>query len=308
MPRFRGRSVAAASGRRATVSAAASTGSTATARASGSVCAQPNWMSTGGTGVVADEVSVIAGTSSSASTTPSTRPATADGRLSMSFSRHSWPAAARGGTPSAASSAFSARRWRTPAAMLTQKPVMASTAAAMATTSSACCGTVDSGSLSNPVATPAADVMSDPGGRSAASPAGPAGRPAGPARGRQPPLARLGGGQRAAGQDVLQTAEVHDQGAAAERHGGERRHLADDFDAEDRAVDVGLHHGSDAGVTRGQEALGRDAGQRGHRGGPGQGQLPADRAGRHARRHRWAPARSRGRASPTARCRMRPWP
>ena len=137
-------------------------------------------MSTGGTGVVADEVSVIAGTSSSASTTPSIRPATADGRLSMSFSRHSCPAAERGGTPSAASSAFSARRWRTPAAMLTQKPVMASTAAAMATTSSACCGTVDSGSLSNPAATPAALVMSDPGGRSPASPAGTADGPLAP--------------------------------------------------------------------------------------------------------------------------------
>ena len=61
--------------------------------------------------------------------------------------------------------------------MLTQKPVMASTAAAMATTSRACCGTVDSGSLSNPAVTAAADVMSDPKGRSAASPAGTAGGP-----------------------------------------------------------------------------------------------------------------------------------
>ena len=50
----------------------------------------------------------MAGTSSSASTTPRTRPASAAGRLSMSFSRQSWAAAARGATPSAASSAFSA--------------------------------------------------------------------------------------------------------------------------------------------------------------------------------------------------------
>ena len=65
------------------MSAAARTGSTATARASRSVCVQPNWISTGGTGRVASEVSVIAGTSSSASTTPRTTPASADGTLSM---------------------------------------------------------------------------------------------------------------------------------------------------------------------------------------------------------------------------------
>jgi len=61
------------------VSSAASTGSTATARASRSVCDQPNWISTGGTGLVAAVVSVMAGTSSSASTTPSISPASAAG-------------------------------------------------------------------------------------------------------------------------------------------------------------------------------------------------------------------------------------
>src|SRR5712664_2673336 len=59
-----------------------------------------------------------------------------------------------------------------PAAMLTQKPAMASTAAAMATASSPCCGTVDSGLLSSADATAAVLVTADPGGRTAASPGG----------------------------------------------------------------------------------------------------------------------------------------
>ena len=121
----------------------------------------------------------MAGTSSSASTTPRTRPASADGTLSMSFSRQSWPAAARGATPSAASSAFSARRCRTPAAMLTQKPVMASTAAAMVIASSPCCGSVDSGSASSAAVVPLALVTADPGGTRRGRPggAGPGARP-----------------------------------------------------------------------------------------------------------------------------------
>ena len=143
-----------------------------------SVCDQPNWISTGGTGLVAAVVRVMAGTSSSASTTPSTRPASADGTLSMSFSRQSCPAAARGATPSAASSAVSARRCRTPAAMLTQKPVIASTAAAMATASSPCCGTVDSGSASSPDAIPLLLVTAEPGGSRPARPGGTPERPA----------------------------------------------------------------------------------------------------------------------------------
>ena len=98
----------------------------------------------------------------------------------MSFSRQSWPAAARGATPSAASSAFSARRCRTPAAMPTQKPVMASTAAATVTASSPCCGTVDSGSASSAAVVPLALVTADPGGTRRDSADGGAGPGAGP--------------------------------------------------------------------------------------------------------------------------------
>ena len=62
-------------------------------------------------------------------------------------------------------------------------------------------------------------------------------------------------------------------------HRGERRHRRDDLHADDRAVDVGLHGGSDAGVARGQEALRGQAGD-GRRGRcRGQRQLPVDRAG-----------------------------
>src|SRR5579863_7628056 len=56
--------------------------------------------------------------------------------------------------------------------MLTQKPVMARIAAAMATASKACCGTVDNGSVSRLAATPVVLTMADPAGRTAASPAG----------------------------------------------------------------------------------------------------------------------------------------
>src|ERR1700683_2436690 len=56
---------------------------------------------------------------------------------------------------------------------------MARTAAAMATASRACCGTVDSGSDSRLAATPVALAMADPAGRSAVSPGGtPPGPPA----------------------------------------------------------------------------------------------------------------------------------
>ena len=56
--------------------------------------------------------------------------------------------------------------------MLTQKPVMASAAAATATASSACCGTVDSGLPSSPAASPAVLVTAEPGGNAASSPGG----------------------------------------------------------------------------------------------------------------------------------------
>src|SRR6202050_4808883 len=56
---------------------------------------------------------------------------------------------------------------------------MARTAAAMATASRACCGTVDSGSDSRLAAAPVALAMADPAGRSAVSPGGtPPGPPA----------------------------------------------------------------------------------------------------------------------------------
>src|ERR1039458_4085731 len=56
--------------------------------------------------------------------------------------------------------------------MLTQKPVMASSAAAMATASRACCGMVDSGLPSSRAARPPALVTVEPGGRLAATPGG----------------------------------------------------------------------------------------------------------------------------------------
>ena len=74
-------------GRRITTSAAASAGTTATNRASGTVCGRSNSVTGGGTGVCAVVVSVTAGTSSRATIVPSTRPSAAAGTLSSSFSR-----------------------------------------------------------------------------------------------------------------------------------------------------------------------------------------------------------------------------
>ena len=196
----------------------------------------------------------------------------------MSFSRQSWPAAARGGTPSAASSAFSARRCRTPAAILTQKPVMASTAAAMATASSACCGTVDSGSLSSAAATPVVLVMAEPGGRSAARPA------------RSPKAPDVASHHCVTG--AASTELLVRMSWTWPRSTMRAPPLADTvgnvataatiFTFDDHAVDVGLHRGSDARVARGQEALRGQAGQGRHRGCSRYGELARDRAGRHA--------------------------
>ena len=90
----------------------------------------------------------------------------------MSSWVHSWPAWDRWVTPSAASSALSCRRCATLAAMLTKKPAMASSAAAMATASTACCGAADSGLPSRPAASWPRLVTDDPAGSSAASPGG----------------------------------------------------------------------------------------------------------------------------------------
>jgi hypothetical protein len=90
----------------------------------------------------------------------------------MNFSRHSCAAAARGTTPRAASSAFSARRCCTPAAIDTQNPVLASSSAAIATPSRACCGTSDSGSFSRPLASAVWLITALPPGRPAVRPGG----------------------------------------------------------------------------------------------------------------------------------------
>ena len=103
---------------------------------------------------------------------PSSRPRAADGTDSSSFSVNSWAAADRWVTPSAASSAFSARRCRTLAAIETQKPVIASSAAAAAMASSACCGAADSGSPAVAAPSAAALVTDAPGGSAAVSAAG----------------------------------------------------------------------------------------------------------------------------------------
>ena len=87
---------------------------------------------------------------------------------------------------------------------------------------------------------------------------------------------------RTAGQDALQGAQVDDERAAAAGHGGERRHRGDDLHADDRAVDVGLHRGSDARVAGGKKALRGEA--RNGRGGGRRSDPEAhnNRATRHA--------------------------
>jgi hypothetical protein len=81
-------------------------------------------------------------------------------------------AAERWLTPSAASRAFSARRCLTLAAIETQKPEMASSAAATAMASSACWGTADSGSATAAAASAALLVTVAPGGSARARDAG----------------------------------------------------------------------------------------------------------------------------------------
>ncbi|HEY2689499.1 MAG TPA: hypothetical protein VGJ50_13735 [Streptosporangiaceae bacterium] len=80
-------------------------------------------------------MSVTAGTTSQARPAPSSVPAAAAGTLSINCSRHSWPACADLPTPSADSTALSARRPRTLAATLMEKPITASSAAARPTAS-----------------------------------------------------------------------------------------------------------------------------------------------------------------------------
>ena len=154
------------------ISAVASAGRMATAAASGSVSGRSKSVSGGGTGCVAAAVRVTAGTSSLATTVPRTTPSTAAGTLSSSFSRHSCSAAERWLTPSAASSAFSARRCRTFAAIDTQNPVIASSAAATASASSACCGVADSGSPVSSAVAAAEPVTALPGGSAPDKPGG----------------------------------------------------------------------------------------------------------------------------------------
>ena len=230
----------------------------------------------------------MAGTSSSASTTPRTSPATADGTLSMSFSRHSCAAAARGGTPSAASSAFSARRWRTPAAMLTQNPVMASTAAATATASSPCCGTVDSGSASSPAAIPLALVTAEPGGSARPAQAWPVRAARWTATTASP--ARVPADR---GQEGLQGAQVHDQRAAAAGHRGERAHRATIFTLTVAPSRLVCTVEPTLALLWLRKSLGGQAGKdRREPAGPASAARPPGSAG--GRRTRWPPGRSPG--------------
>jgi len=126
------------------LAAAARTGSAATAAASRT--AQPTgiWTSTGGNGRAAPTVRVMAGTRSQARPAPISSPAAAAGPLSISCSRQSWPAWADLATPSADSTALSARLARTLAATLTENPIAASSIAARPIASAACRGRADS--------------------------------------------------------------------------------------------------------------------------------------------------------------------
>src|SRR5215471_9822396 len=158
------RSSAAGSGRCVLATAAVSTGTAATTGASTAV--QPSGITTwtGGNGAAAPLVRVTAGTSKRARPTPISTPATAAGTLSMSCSRQSWPVRAARPTPSAASSASWTRRSVTAATTQTRNPIVASSAAASAITSSASWGTFGSGSPSNSAAAPARVAAVAPAG------------------------------------------------------------------------------------------------------------------------------------------------